>query len=453
MQRASDYDLRRAAQISVIRGEVETYMGNAVVDGSPLHSMTELRYYYLGVTGRESEERVTEDCFLGRDEENPRQPGYYAVDIVYHDGRSAIPKPWFAVFRDQSRDMSERREKSAEGGYQDLMEEYRIMIERQKRENQDQVRRNNQLQTELDSFTAAYNNMRKAMLGLEVERDKALYDAAQMEHRMQMALDRCHDLESEASSFKPQIKMMIDGLVEKVGPEARQMFMSLAGGEEDGEQGSGKKKSPKPPWSGGGPVGAAAGEARAGDGARGGSTKTQEAKDGPKEHADLPSFDENGIATPEFLTKSLYWLFWELEVFGKFVCLTQKAEDNESPLCPWWVIRSVVFYHSGMDLGPDPIWPSDVKDADPPAPPVRADRGPSGGAAPKDRARRRTGADAEATGGSAEVVPDGDISGDDAIDLSSEGPSADGSTEVLHLDEEEEGPRGEVGEGEGGEAD
>ena len=95
----SDSELYRAAHISVVRDEVETYLRDTVVDGSPLRSVTELRYYYLGVTGRESESRVTEDCFLGMDQDYPRQPGYYAVDAVYHNGKSALVRPWFAVLR------------------------------------------------------------------------------------------------------------------------------------------------------------------------------------------------------------------------------------------------------------------------------------------------------------------------------------------------------------------
>jgi len=405
MMRPSDYDIRKAAQINVIRGEVEAYLASAVVDGQPLHALAEIRYYYLGPTGRESEERITEDCFNGRDEDAPRQPGYYAVDVVYHDGRSVLSKPWFAIHRDRDQPGAERRERSSEDGFRELMEEYRILIERLKRESQDQLRKNNALQTELDSFAAAYNSMRKTISALEIERDKAFYDAGQMEHRMQMVLRRCSELEAEAASFKPQIKQMVSGFLEHFGPEAERMFVSLAGGEGgEGEGGRPKKKSPRPPWAG--VVGAVASEKKASGGGAGSGKGSEEKKEGKKE--DAAAFKADGMPTPETLTAALHWLFWELEDFGKFVCFVQKAEDGVSPLCPWWVIRGVVFYHSGMDLGPDPLWPSDVKD----------DKGPG---------PARVEVTVEAA--EAEIVPDGDTAGDDAIDASPGDPDDSPSSE------------------------
>ena len=59
-------------------------------------------------------EQITEDSFYGQDEDNPRQPGFYAVDVVtLADGKSCVPRPWFAVYRDQSRDVGQQRDNDA----------------------------------------------------------------------------------------------------------------------------------------------------------------------------------------------------------------------------------------------------------------------------------------------------------------------------------------------------
>ena len=442
MLRASDYDLRKAAQIKVVRTKVEDYLAATVYEGQPLHIVAEVRYYYLGLKGNEAEEEITEANFLGDDEEVPRQPGYYAVDIVTPDGKSVLPKPWFAVFRDQSRDMNERRDrdKTIEGNYGDITEEWRLIADRHKRELLDQIRRNTALQNELNTFTVAYSNMRKALGGVEIERDKAVQAAAEMEYRMGLAIERCNELESEASSFKPQIKALVDGFVEKVGPEAQRMFHEIGGfGGEDGEEGTAKKKPPKPPWSGGG-GGAASqpnnGASKSSNGAANGAYANGTHEEQPANGANSangaaeeePDFREDGIPGPRFLTKSLNWLLWEMEPFGKFVCLEQKAEDGVSPLCPWWVIRGVAYYHSGLDLGPDPIWPSEVSDA-----PGESAKTPSNASAKVEfngekkangRAKRPAAADAakdapiDAAG--VEIVPEGDSAGDDAMEASSD---------------------------------
>ena len=99
--RPSASEIRGAAQIIVVRRAVEERMAEGVVDGD-LSRVPEPRYYYLGPTGREHEEPVGEECFLGRDDDYPRLPGYYAVDLVYLSGEPALDRPLYAIFRDQS---------------------------------------------------------------------------------------------------------------------------------------------------------------------------------------------------------------------------------------------------------------------------------------------------------------------------------------------------------------
>jgi hypothetical protein len=359
MLRPSQYDLRRAKQIDVVRTNVEDYLARTIVEGQPLDAIARVVYYYLGPSGIDAEEEVTEAYFLGRDDENPRQPGYYAVDVVTRqDDRSVLSKPWFAIHRDQSRDMAERRASSAEGGFQDVLEEYRILLERTKRELADQVRRNGVLQVEVDSFTTAIGQLRKANVAMEIEKDRAVSDAAQMEHKCQLAAARCAELEKEAASFKPQIREGVNALVERVGPDVQQLFLELAGVQGDVGGQRQRRPQPKPPWA------KAKGKSQRADATDKRPDGTPAKERGGTAPDPQAATTIAGMPSPEELTAALHWLFWELEQFGKFVCFEQKAEDGKSPLCPWWVIRGIVYYHSGLDLGPDPIWPSDVAQQD-----------------------------------------------------------------------------------------
>ena len=472
MIRPNTNDLRHAMQITLVRREVENFMAQMVVEGRSLVGIAEPRYFYLGPNGGEAMEQITEESFYGQDEENPRQPGFYAVDVVtLVDGKSCVPRPWFAVYRDQSRDVGQQRDKSTEAAIGDILEEYRILNAQTKRELQEQIRKNHNLQTELDTFQVAYNKMRQQSLAYEIERDKAIHDAEHMEHERNLAIQRCNQLEEESASFRPQIEQTVDAFMSHVAPHAQRAFLALSGfGDEEESSGEGDETGPSNGGGGGGGANGGGGGAQGGrpgprtnasggapsnangasSGASSGASASAQpgASGQPAQPAQTWVEGNPEMPTPEFLVQALYHLFWESEHYGRHIHLKQK-DENGNPFVPWWMIRGIVLYHSQMDLGPSPIWPSDVREPEAgneareegsPAPsaknrsPQRSSSGAGRSSGQPGSARASNGSSNGSSNGPASAPREASSSSDDDPDFS------EGDSDAIDVDGAEVGP-------------
>lgn len=321
---------KHAAMLSVVTKQVANWIVAQTSVGRPFDG--ELRYFFLGAQGELAEE-ITAEHFEGQ--EGDRLPGLYAVVPVNEAGTETLSSAWVGVLRE--RGMVVGRERTADSGWGDLLEEYRTRLSEQRRENDRANARKDKLSQENAVLVDALDKTRREKLNAEIERDAAVTAAAEMEHERDEAVRRCEDLQEEVDSFEPHIKMMVDQIADRFGPMAANLLGMAAG--EDGFMGS--VAATAAGFGGGGANGASV---------AGAANANGQASQEPREPSDSLPMEGPLVA------QALYEHLWIDEEIGKFMTIAVVPEHR----IQWAVIRGLVYGVTGIDLGVVPQWPSDV---------------------------------------------------------------------------------------------
>jgi len=88
----TEEEMRCAIQPTIVRDQMED------ARTADTTNTTTFEFYYLGRSGS-LREQITEECFLGHDEDYPRHSGYYAVEAYQGHQERKLSKLWIAVVR------------------------------------------------------------------------------------------------------------------------------------------------------------------------------------------------------------------------------------------------------------------------------------------------------------------------------------------------------------------
>ena len=86
----------------------------------------------------------------------------------------------------------------------DIIKQYRELASRYERDLQDQIRKNTQIQTELNTLLVAYSDMRKESLAYQLERDRAVHETQRMERERDLAVSQRDELLKAETLSKSQ---------------------------------------------------------------------------------------------------------------------------------------------------------------------------------------------------------------------------------------------------------
>ncbi len=315
--RITDQDLKYACHPTIALKAANDWLTNQIAQG--LQFVGELKFYYLGIDGSWRQE-VNENVLQGRDDDIPRLEGFYAITAANPDGTDATPgKPWLAVFQTQARVM-DNRERGQESHWEAIGESYRLRLAEKERDVKQAEAKVKTLAHDLELSTGAINQLRREKLAQELRADEAIVAAAKMEHDLQQERMKRLEAEADAASFQPQIQQFVDGVADKAGPLLGSLLLP-----------------PGASWPPSNTNGATAAPPTAGG--------AMPAPPPPAQPGEPISSDD--------LRDALYEVWWLNEQFGRF--FVEQAGGN------WEFVRGVVFHVKGIDLGPTPKWPSDVK--------------------------------------------------------------------------------------------
>jgi len=311
-----------AAQIPIVRRQIDKWLAKQTALGRMFEG--ELRYFYAGDKGHLSEE-IDEDTFAGGS--GDLQPGYYVVLATDTEGTQVLLSPWVAVHRERGAQIG--RDRTVEGGYGDLLDEYRATLAEKNRANAADISRRKELEKELDRQLGANTELREELVRTRVERDGAVLAAADMEHERDQAIARVEALQEEVDSFAPHIEMFVDQTLERVGPGLERLLGMSLEGEAAGEVSATANSAPS-------------------------NSAAREAAAAPVS----PGEDPGPLGGQE-TAEALYHSLWMTEQVGRFLT----GEIIPEFRMPWAAIRGLVWNVRGIDLGPVPAWPSDVAKA------------------------------------------------------------------------------------------